>query len=64
MSSRILKYFRFGSTFAKINHTLATVTNYAGFKVANIGQEINRLFFADEVSNWKKISMIQIITSS
>jgi len=30
------------------------VANYAGFKVTNIDQEINGLFVADEVSNWRK----------
>ena len=34
--------------------TLTNVTNHAGFKSINIDEEINGLFVADEVSNWRK----------
>ena len=34
--------------------TLTNVANHAGFKSINIDEEINGLFVADEVSNWRK----------
>ena len=34
--------------------TLTNVANHAGFKLINIDEEINGLFVADEVSNWRK----------
>jgi len=34
--------------------TLNNVTNHAGFKSINIDEEINGLFIADEITNWKK----------
>jgi hypothetical protein len=30
------------------------VANYAGFKSINIDEEINGLFLADEIINWKR----------
>jgi hypothetical protein len=33
---------------------LTNVANYVEFKATNIDQEINGLFVADEVSNWRK----------
>ena len=34
--------------------TLTNVANHAGFKSINIDEEINGLFVADEVTNWRK----------
>ena len=34
--------------------TLTNVTNHAGFKSINIDEEINGLFIADKITNWKK----------
>ena len=48
------RYFHIAHVSDFTSSTLANVANYAGFKLANIDQEINGLFVADEVSNWRK----------
>ena len=48
------RYFHIAHVSDFTRSTLANVANYAGFKVTNIDQEINGLFVADEVSNWRK----------
>jgi len=48
------RYFHIAHMTDFTSSTLANVANYAGFKVINIDQEINGLFVADEVSNWRK----------
>ena len=48
------RYFHIAHVTDFTSSTLANVANYAGFKVTNIDQEINGLFVADEVSNWRK----------
>ncbi|MDC1450395.1 class I SAM-dependent methyltransferase [Candidatus Thioglobus sp.] len=48
------RYFHIAHVTDFTSSTLVNVTNYAGFKVTNIDQEINGLFVADEVSNWRK----------
>jgi len=48
------RYFHIAHVSDFTSSTLANVANYAGFKVTNIDQEINGLFVADEVSNWRK----------
>ena len=48
------RYFHIAHVSDFTSTTLVNVANYAGFKVTNIDQEINGLFVADEVSNWKK----------
>ena len=48
------RYFHIAHVSDFTSSTLVNVANYAGFKVTNIDQEINGLFVADEVSNWRK----------
>jgi SAM-dependent methyltransferase len=48
------RYFHIAHVSDFTISTLTNVANYAGFKVTNIDQEINGLFVADEVSNWRK----------
>jgi len=48
------RYFHIAHVTDFTSSTLVNVANYAGFKVTNIDQEINGLFIADEVSNWRK----------
>jgi len=48
------RYFHIAHVSDFTISTLVNVANYAGFKVTNIDQEINGLFVADEVSNWRK----------
>ncbi|MDB4026939.1 class I SAM-dependent methyltransferase [Candidatus Thioglobus sp.] len=48
------RYFHIAHVSDFTSSTLTNVANYAGFKVTNIDQEINGLFVADEVSNWRK----------
>ncbi|MDB9950676.1 class I SAM-dependent methyltransferase [Candidatus Thioglobus sp.] len=48
------RYFHIAHVSDFTSNTLTNVANYAGFKVTNIDQEINGLFVADEVSNWRK----------
>jgi len=48
------RYFHIAHITDFTSTTLANVANYAGFKVINIDQEINGLFIAGEVSNWRK----------
>jgi len=48
------RYFHVAHVSDFTTSTLVNVANYAGFKLANIDQEINGLFVADEVSNWRK----------
>ena len=48
------RYFHIAHVTDFTRSTLTNVANYAGFKVTNIDQEINGLFVADEVSNWRK----------
>ena len=48
------RYFHIAHVSDFTRSTLVNVANYAGFKVTNIDQEINGLFVADEVSNWRK----------
>ena len=48
------RYFHIAHVTDFTNTTLANVANYAGFKTMSMDQEINGLFIADEVSNWRK----------
>ena len=48
------RYFHIAHVTDFTRSTLENMANYAGFKVTNIDQEINGLFVADEVSNWRK----------
>ena len=48
------RYFHIAHVTDSTTNTLANVANYAGFKSINIDEEINGLFVADEVSNWRK----------
>ena len=48
------RYFHIAHVSDFTSSTLVNVANYSGFKVLNIDQEINGLFVADEVSNWRK----------
>ena len=48
------RYFHIAHVSDFTSSTLTNVANYAGFKVTNIDQEINGLFVADEISNWRK----------
>jgi len=48
------RYFHIAHVSDFTSSTLANVANYAGFKVTNIDQEINGLFVAGKVSNWRK----------
>jgi hypothetical protein len=48
------RYFHIAHVTDFTSTTLTNVANYAGFKTINIDQEINGLFIADEVSNWRK----------
>jgi SAM-dependent methyltransferase len=48
------RYFHIAHVSDFTSSTLANVANYAGFKATNLDQEINGLFVADEVSNWRK----------
>ena len=48
------RYFHIAHVTDFTSSTLVNVANYAGFKVTNIDQEINGLFVADDVSNWRK----------
>jgi SAM-dependent methyltransferase len=48
------RYFHIAHVTDFSSSTLVNVVNYAGFKVTNIDQEINGLFVADEISNWRK----------
>ena len=48
------RYFHIAHVTDFTSSTLVNVTNYAGFKVTNIDQDINGLFVADEVLNWRK----------
>jgi len=48
------RYFHIAHVTDFTSSTLANVANYAGFKVINIDHEINGLFVADKVSNWRK----------
>jgi len=60
------RYFHLAHVTDFTSTTLTNVTNYAGFNVTNIDQDINGLFSADEASNWRKnkqdsINNIQLI---
>jgi len=60
------RYFHIAHVTDFTSTTLENVTNCAGFKALNIDDEINGLFIADEISNWKKnkqdsINNIQLI---
>jgi len=48
------RYFHIAHVSDFTSSTLANVANYAGFKSINIDEEINGLFIADEITNWKK----------
>ena len=48
------RYFHIAHVTDFTSSSLANVANYAGFKVVTIDQEINGLFVADKVSNWRK----------
>jgi len=48
------RYFHIAHVTDFTSTTLTNVANYAGFKAINIDQEINGLFKADEVANWRK----------
>jgi len=60
------RYFHIAHVTDFSDTTLANVANFAGFKTLNIDAEINGLFIADEISNWRKnnkdsINNIQLI---
>jgi len=48
------RYFHIAHLTDFTRSTLTNMANYAGFKVTNIDQEINGLFVADEISQWRK----------
>ena len=48
------RYFHIAHVTDFTRATLTNVANYAGFKSINIDEEINGLFIADEITNWKK----------
>ena len=48
------RYFHIAHVSDFTSSILTNVANYVEFKVTNIDQEINGLFVADEVSNWRK----------
>jgi len=48
------RYFHIAHVTDFTSTSLINVANYAGFKSINIDEEINGLFIADEVKNWKK----------
>ena len=48
------RYFHIAHVTDFTSTTLTNVVNYAGFKLVNVDEEINALFIADNVTNWKK----------
>ena len=48
------RYFHIAHVTDFTSTTLTNVANYAGFKSINIDEEINGLFLADEIINWKR----------
>ena len=48
------RYFHIAHVTDFTSTSLANVANYAGFKSINIDEEINGLFVADKITNWKK----------
>jgi SAM-dependent methyltransferase len=48
------RYFHIAHVTDFTSATLTNVANYAGFKLIKIDEEINGLFIADEITNWKK----------
>ncbi len=63
------RYFHIAHVTDFSSTTLANVTNCAGYKALNIDEEINGLFIADEISNWRKnnqdsINNIQLIENT
>jgi len=48
------RYFHIAHVTDFTATTLTNVANYAGFKLINIDEEINGLFIADKIINWKK----------
>ena len=48
------RYFHIAHVTDFTSTTLTNVANYAGFKLNNIDEEINGLFIADEINDWKK----------
>jgi len=48
------RYFHIAHVTDFTSTSLTNVANYAGFKSINIDEEINGLFIADKVKNWKK----------
>ena len=48
------RYFHIAHVTDFTSSTLTNVANYAGFKSINIDEEINGLFLADEIINWKR----------
>jgi hypothetical protein len=48
------RYFHIAHVTDFTTTTLTNVANYAGFKSINIDEEINGLFLADEIINWKR----------
>ena len=48
------RYFHIAHVTDFTSTSLTNVANYAGFKSINIDEEINGLFLADEIINWKR----------
>ena len=48
------RYFHIAHITDFSANTLFNVANYAGFKAINVDEEINGLFIADRITNWKK----------
>ena len=48
------RYFHIAHVSDFTSSTLTNVANYAVFKSINIDEEINGLFLADEIINWKR----------
>ncbi|RUA05739.1 MAG: hypothetical protein DSY43_03825 [Gammaproteobacteria bacterium] len=55
------RYFHIAHVTDFTGSTLANVAHYSGFKTLNIDEEINGLFVADRVTDWKKMNMMQLI---
>jgi SAM-dependent methyltransferase len=48
------RYFHIAHVTDFTSGTLANLSHYAGFKTLNIDEEINGLFIADKITDWKK----------